>query len=619
MASGEYRITVDPLGRVVDCREGQTLLEALREAGIGLESVCGGQGRCGKCRVRVLAGDAGEPADDERSLLPGGWREKGLRLACRVIPRQDLTVYLPASTLTASGRLQLESALRPGERDPAVQAYDVEVELPSQPGDAGSDLLRLRASLLRVAPKAEPENIDIEALRALPRMLREEGGAVRALLRGRTVLGIIPRKRSPLGAAVDLGSTKIALFLYDLESGEMLSARGMLNPQIPYGEDVVTRIQYASQGGARRLRELVVEGIGRELDGMAAGAARTRDGIFEMVVVGNTAMHHLFTGLPVEQLGKSPYLPATDLPLEVTARDLGLALNPSAVVYLPPPVAGYVGSDHLAALSAARLEERKGPSLLLDIGTNTEVALQVEGRIRCCSCASGPAFEGGGLSCGMRAGEGAVEAVSIDPRTGEPELKVIGEGPPAGICGSGVLSMLAELVRTGTVDEGGRLAEKSHGVTRRDGGLSFTLSPGGEEREPLAVTQGDIREIQKAKGAMRAGIDALLAEAGLAPGDLREVILAGAFGTYIDPQDALDIALLPPVPLEAVVQVGNAAGAGARSMLLASGARREAEAMAERIEYLELSAYPRLGPLFAAGMFLTEEAVAEAKRRFRLA
>ncbi|NPV58135.1 MAG: DUF4445 domain-containing protein [Actinobacteria bacterium] len=614
----EHRVTVKPLGNEVACREGQALLEALREAGIGVESVCGGRGTCGKCRIRVLSGDAGSPTADELERLRRERAGDGLRLACQVVPRGDLTIFIPASSLTGNQRLQLESGLGSRDFDPAVRAYDLEVEIPGEPGDAGSDLLRLREALLRAGPLAEPRAIDIEALRALPGTLREEEGSVRAVLRGEAILGIIPRKRTPLGLAVDLGSTKIALFLYDLESGEMLSAHGLLNPQIPYGEDIVTRIQQALEGKDGRLQALAAEGITEGLSAMLAETGREKADVFEAVVVGNTAMHHLFLGLPVEQLARSPYLPATDQPHEVAARDLGLRLNPSAVVYLPPPIAGYVGSDHLAAVYAARMEERTGPCLLLDIGTNTEVALQVEGRVRCCSCASGPAFEGGGLSCGMRASEGAVEAVLLDPDTGEPELSVIGGTPPRGICGSGVLSALAALLRSGTADPGGRLLEGMPGVERGTEGLFFPLTQDTDEGTSLAVTQGDIREIQKAKGAMRAGIDALLAEEGLDPGDLEEVIMAGAFGTYVDPADALAIALLPPVPLRIITQVGNAAGSGARSMLLSIKARREAEALAERIEYLELSAYPRLGPLFAADMYLTEEAVAAAKGRFAL-
>jgi uncharacterized 2Fe-2S/4Fe-4S cluster protein (DUF4445 family) len=418
---------------------------------------------------------------------------------------------------------------------------------------------------------------------------------------------------------VDLGSTKVALFLYDLADGCLLTSRGFLNPQVPYGEDIVTRIQYAVAKDASRLGALVAGGINDSLTGMCEEVGRSREDIFEMVLVGNTAMHHLFLELPVQQLGKSPYLPATDLPLEVKARDLGLELNAAAVVYLPPPIAGYVGSDHLAAVAAARLWERPEPCLLLDIGTNTEVALQAGGRIRSCSCASGPAFEGGGLSQGMRAGEGAIEGVAFDPASGDPELSVIGDASPLGICGSGILSALAGMIETGAVDSSGRISPGASRVAERGGELVYYLAlPDEAGSTGVVITQNDIREIQKAKGAIRAGVDALLTEAGINHADLKEILLAGAFGTYIDPAAALYISLLPPVSPERVNQVGNAAGAGARSMLLSIRARSEAEEVAGRLEYLELSAYPALSTLFAADMYLSEDAVLEAKRRFKL-
>jgi uncharacterized 2Fe-2S/4Fe-4S cluster protein (DUF4445 family) len=328
-------------------------------------------------------------------------------------------------------------------------------------------------------------------------------------------------------------------------------------------------------------------------------------------------MHHLFLELPVEGLARSPYLPVTHLPLVVKARDLGLSLHPAAVVYLPPPVAGYVGSDHLAALCATRLAEREGPCLLLDIGTNTEVSLQVRGRVTCCSCASGPAFEGMGLSQGMRAGEGAVESVEVGSG-GRLEVRVIGDAPPAGICGSGILSALSALLKTGALEASGRLRPEHPGVGEKDGEAAFWLVPPGEGGgDGLAITQSDVREIQKAKGAIRTGVEALLAEAGVSYSEVKEVLLAGAFGSYLDPLDALSIAMLPPFPLERIRQVGNAAGAGARSMLLCGDFRRGAEELAGSLEYLELSTYPSLARLFAASMYLTEEAVSRARARLK--
>jgi uncharacterized 2Fe-2S/4Fe-4S cluster protein (DUF4445 family) len=515
--------------------------------------------------------------------------------------------------------LQLECELEVKEFQPAVRSCEVKVDVPIAPGDLDSDLMRVLRALREFTPAARARRTDIAGLKEIPRLLRQEAGEVRAVVREDELLGITSRRRSPLGIAVDLGSTKVALFLYDLADGSAVASRGFLNPQIHYGEDIITRIQYAVEGGAPRLKSLVVEGINDNISGMLAEAGRSPDEIYEMVLVGNTAMHHLLLELPVVQLGMSPFVPATDLPLELKARDLGLELNPAAVVYLPPPVAGYVGSDHLAAVAAVRLWERPQPCLLLDIGTNTEVALLSGGRIRSCSCASGPAFEGGSVSQGMRAGEGAIEDVFIDPATGEPGLKVIGDTSPEGICGSGILAALASMVRAGVVDSNGRINEVSPWVIRRGDELAyFLVLPDGEDGGGVAITQNDIREIQKAKGAIRAGVDALLAGAHIAYADLKEVLLAGAFGTYIDPAAAQDVSLLPPVTLDRVNQVGNAAGAGARAMLLSTAARREAEEQAGRLEYLELSIYPGLNVLFAAGMYLSEKAVEEAKRRLKL-
>ena len=615
----DYHILVKPLGVELRYGDHDTLLDALRDAGIGVESVCGGLGTCGKCRVQVLAGKTNAPTAEELDRLPGELLERGMRLTCQVRPEGDLSLYIPASSLTREQRLQLDSGLRVEEFAPAVRSCDLEVEMPETPGDPGSDLYRVEKALSAAGCGEGHYRVDIAALRGMPSILREEEGKIRAVARGEELLGFISSRRSPLGLAVDLGSTKVALFVYDLSDGSMLTSRGFLNPQIHYGEDIITRIQQAMEGRASRLQELVVKEMNVNLSRMLAEVGRSMDDVFEMILVGNTAMHHLFLALPVAQLGKSPYLPATDLPLEVKARDLGLKLNPAAVVYLPPPIAGYVGSDHLAAVIATRLWERLGPCLLLDIGTNTEVALQAEGRIRSCSCASGPAFEGGGLSQGMRAGEGAIEGVTLDPGGRELELSVIGNVPPVGICGSGILSALAALAAAGIVDPGGRLQEGHPGVKRRGGELAFFLSPKGEENgEGVAITQSDIREIQKAKGAMRAGVDALLAEAGVDYRELKEIVMAGAFGSYIDPADALSISLLPPVSVELINQVGNAAGAGARSMLLSTRARAEAEELAARIDYLELSAYPPLSLLFAADMYLSEEAVEAAKRRSKI-
>lgn len=617
----EFSVSVKPLGIEVNCGAGRDLLTCLKEAGIGIESICGGKGSCGKCRIHLLEGEATPPTLDERKHVSEGNLRKGRRLACNVQPLSDLVIYIPASSLTHDQRLQLAAELEVAGRDPAVTAIDLEVEIPSDVAEPGSDLLRVTEAL-HPGDSGEGYRADLNCLRELPSLLRREKGCVRAFVREGELLAVAPAGRPALGLAVDLGSTKVALFSYDLSRGELLGSRGFLNPQISFGEDIISRIQYAMEGGknAGRLMELVVDGINSNLSDLLEHSGHSPSYIYEMVLVGNTAMHHLFLGLPVQQLGRNPYVPATDLPLEVKARDLGLELNPAAVVYLPPPIAGFVGSDHLAAITAVRLWERPGPCLLLDIGTNTEVALQVEGRIYCCSCASGPAFEGGCISQGMRAGVGAVEQVSINPQTGIPEVQVIGDVPPSGICGSGILGGVSAMKEAGIIDAGGRMQESHPLVRHRQNELVFYLvAPGDGDGEGVAITQSDVREVQKACSAIRTGVDVLLQEAGTAPGDIRDVLLAGAFGTYIDLAGALSIALLPPIALDRIRQVGNAAGAGARGMLLSRCLRRQASDISRHLNYLELAAYPDLGRLFAANMFLEEGEIERVKNRFKLA
>ncbi|MDY6795376.1 MAG: ASKHA domain-containing protein [Actinomycetota bacterium] len=616
-----HRVSLVPLGITIRCGDVDNLLAAMKEAGVGVENLCGGLGKCGNCRIHVLEGETAPPTAMEKDHISERSLDEGLRLACQAKPLSDLVVYLPASSLTRDQRLQLTSELEVDDFSPAVEHVDLVLDVPYTPDDLGSDLLRALRALERTRPEEHGYRADIHFLRSLPTVMRREKGRIRTFLRDGEILAAAAPKSPTLGLAVDLGSTKVALFIYDLERGALLESLGFLNPQISFGEDIITRIQYAMEGEdkADKLMQLVVEDISLNLSYFLDASEYTTGDIFEIVLVGNTAMHHLFLGLPVKQLGRSPYLPATDLPLEIKAGELGLELNPAAVLYMPPPIAGFVGSDHLAAVLSTRLAEREGPCLLLDIGTNSEVALQVDGSIWCCSCASGPAFEGGGISRGMRAGEGAIEQVSIDPTTGEPQVLIIGDSNPTGICGSGILAAIASLKEAGIVDGSGRMSEDHSLVCRHDGGLCYYLvPPTNGEVEGVAVTQADVREVQKANGAIRTGVDVLMREAGISQEDVREVLLAGAFGSYIDPAAAVSIALLPPIPLSRIHQVGNAAGAGARGMLLSTRVREQAEELADHMRYVELATYPDLNLLFAASMYLSEEEVQDCRRRFKV-
>ncbi|MDH7489684.1 MAG: ASKHA domain-containing protein, partial [Anaerolineae bacterium] len=363
---------------------------------------------------------------------------------------------------------------------------------------------------------------------------------------------------------------------------------------------------YAMQGErqARELQEAVVAAIGGLAQTLCARVGRTPYEIAEAVVVGNTAMHHLFVGLPVRQLGAAPYVPAESAAMDVKARDIGLSLAEGAYVHLLPNVAGFVGADHVAMLLGTGIPDMDGVVLGLDIGTNTELVLKTPSRLISCSTASGPAFEGAHIRDGMRAASGAIEWVSLDD--GEVHWQTVDNAPPIGICGSGVLDAVAALRRAGVLTASGRMLQHPR-VRRGDDALEFVLATEDEtgHGRPIAISRKDVSAIQLAKGAIRAGIELLMAEAGVAVSDLDAVILAGAFGTYLSVDSILEIGLLPPVPAARVQQVGNAAAVGARLALVSLDERERARAIAARAEYLELTVLPEFPDAFAKAMLLS--------------
>ena len=620
MPKAKGRIEFRPQGVKAPADPRLNLLEISRNAGIGLENKCGGAGKCGKCRLQVTKGRLTPATTAEKKLLTEAERAAGYRLACQARPRDAksvVEVQVPALSLTLKQRFQIEGLAYRGKTDPPVRSYPVKLKPPAIK-DVRSDLARLRDTL-EAQDGISFQRASLAALAQMPNLLRDNGWRANVLLRGEELLAARPPGASRVhGLAVDLGTSKVALFLMDMTSGETLAELGFMNPQLPWGEDVMSRIQYANTGAgeARELQELVASRLGEELRQMLAPHDLVPSDIVETCLVGNTAMHHLFAGLPVRQLGFAPYVPATTSAVEVTAAELDLAVLPQGRVYLPSPIAGFVGSDMLAAIMATRLHRQKGPVLLMDLGTNTEVALKVDGRIVCCSCASGPAFEGGALRHGMRAAPGAIEKVRVGT-SGEILVSTVEDAPARGICGSGILDSLAALKNVEVITPAGRMSRDRPDVSEENGELAFRLAPFEDGDGWVTVTQNDVREVQKAKGAVRAGIEMLMHHTGIEPSDLRRIIIAGAFGNYIDPLSALSIALIPPVPPRRIRQVGNAAGVGARAMLCSRALRREAERLAGRIEYLELVAYPKSELYFASGMMLSEDAVQAYMRKWQ--
>jgi uncharacterized 2Fe-2S/4Fe-4S cluster protein (DUF4445 family) len=516
--------------------------------------------------------------------------------------------------MSAPQRVQVEGLEITVQPEPPVRLYALQLSAPSLSAPH-ADVDRLFEALNRQHP-LQCSKVDIGTLRVLSDQLRSWDWKCQAAVRHDEVTTLVPWTSRPLGLAIDLGTTKIAGYLIDLSDGRTLAAKGMMNPQVSLGEDIVSRmtvvIQSPGEGG--RTQKLAVGGINELSADLCAEVNVNPEEILEAVVVGNTAMHHLFLGLPVRQLALSPFVPAVSRALDVKARDLGLRVAPGAYVHLLPNIAGFVGADHVAMLLAMEIEGATGPIVALDIGTNTEVSLVNHGEITSVSCASGPAFEGGHIKDGMRAATGAIERLRI--ADGNVQYQTIDRAPPIGICGSGILDALSQLYLSGILDRGGRIIDHHARVRTSKGQHEFVVV--GEEEQggqpAITITQRDVRELQLAKAAIRTGIQVLLETSGCSEEKIEQVIIAGAFGTYIDVASAVAIGMLPSLPLNRFRQVGNAAGMGAKRALISLSERAKAQAIASRIKYIELGSAPNFEQTFLQASYLGRYTMRTGKR-----
>lgn len=600
-------VTLQPAGRRIEVEPGTNLLEAAQRAGIEMVASCGGLGICSTCKVSILQGRVTVPTETELEELGKEQIAAGFRLACQTEPLEDVRVEIPRESLVAGQRIQMEG--REGEFtiDPAVVAFDLELSPPTLE-DLRGDLTRVNDTLS--ARGYPPLKSGPTLLSRLSQHLRSQGWRARIAIRpeadGTALVSVLPVGALLAGLAMDLGSTKLAIFLVDLESGSILAQAGVMNPQISFGEDVVSRIAYAnrSEENRKQLQTRLVETINQTLSEFCEREGICRDQVVDVVAVGNTAMHHLFTGLPVEPLGAAPYTPVVSEALRFTAGEIGLEAADEAWVYMPPNIAGYVGADHVSALLATRSYTVDGhTSIVVDIGTNTEISLVHKGRVLSCSCASGPAFEGAHIRDGMRAAPGAIERVHISAESVRPVT--IAAQPPVGICGSGILNAIAELLDARALDERGVLRPADSRVRSINGKAEFLLVPSADtgHGRDIVVTRKDVNEIQLAKGAIRAGLEILLKEGGISAEEVDDFIIAGAFGTHLDLKSALRVGMFPGLPMDRFHQVGNAAGVGARQMLLSQRLRDEAERLTQGVEYIELTTYPEFTPTFVDNMY----------------
>ena len=638
------QIVFQPSGRRGEIEAGKSVLEAARTLGVGIEAACGGARVCGKCRVIVETGrfeklnlvssaDHVSPVGDvEKKFLTAEELSRGYRLACNAFLSGDLVVTVPEESRSAKQVILEKGRERKIEVRPAVK--NITVTLPA------ASLSDFRDDRQRLLDALEKEtglkhlSVDYPVLKELPQILREGNWTVTATIwQEKEVIRVAPGKReTSLGAAVDVGTTTLAAFLCDLTTGEVLAKASRMNPQIGYGEDVLARISYAASetDGREKLQASIIEALNALTADMTEKAGFSASDVDEMVLVYNTAMHHLALGLDPRYVGRAPFAPAASAPLDVKARDLGVNINPSGNVHSLPVEAGFVGADNMAVLLAEEPYNGDKIKLIIDIGTNGEIDLGNKKRLLSTSCATGPALEGAQIAFGMRAAPGAIERVKIDPRSYEPRYKVIGQDEwypvpcdrhptvqkigAQGICGSGVIDAIAAMHKAGVISKAGRINAKldTPRVRRGESGkLEYVLAWARETAvgKDIVITQADIRAVQLAKAALYVGAEYLMEKLGVDHVD--EVILAGAFGSYIDKESAMAIGMFPDCDLSRVHAVGNAAGDGARIALLNVGKRHEAAKVARRVEFVETAIEPDFQKKFMDAI-----AIPHAKAKF---
>lgn len=546
------KITALPAGTQFKGEQGQSLLEVLQQGSLLKHASCGGQGVCGKCKVRLLSTDHGEPDDTELAMLSSRELADGWRLACRFFPKEDITIALSEQV----------------------------------------DTLERKKSMIRL-----PEDF-----------LSKRNAGI-----GHGITQDIPK--APYGVAFDIGTTTVVGMLWDLKAGVLVDAASRTNPQTSYGADVISRILYTMEedGNLDVMQESILACVREILKELLDNNQIDDKLVDNMTFVGNTTMSHLLLGENPSSLAVAPFTPSFHGPVTKTACDLSLPIKDDSKVYILSNIAGHVGSDITGVLLATDLSNKAGVHLAIDIGTNGEILASKEGRVLACSTAAGPAFEGASIRFGMRAAEGAIEAVGLG--TDDLFVKIIGEKQPKGICGSGLIDAVAVLLHSGLLSNTGKLSSQEEALKKgtlpklaeriqiTEFGPAFVLAYGIEGEPDVVLTQKDIREVQLAKGAILAGMDLLLKELHATPEELKAVYLAGAFGNYINVQSALAIGLLPTVPYEVVHSIGNAAGVGASMALLSNESFQESTRLALEAEHVDLVNHPLFQEYFMKAMY----------------
>lgn len=605
-------VTFLPEARRVEVKPGESLLVAAWKAGAGIKSVCGGRGKCGTCLVEVEPAQAGAltvGTEEERALLPPGEDSDRYRLACMAHVCGDVQVSVPPESRAVKSAPRKPYTVTSVALDPVVRRVPLEVEGPrAEPLRPLATRLAESLARARAPARAIPTAVlaDYSRDRGFDAATR-----VTATFAGRRLVGL--RKGEPrglYGVAIDVGTTSVVMFLCNLANGEIAGLRTAGNPQAAYGEDVIARMTRVQEdpSSLATMRSLLVEELNRMIAETAAEAGVDERDIADAVIVGNPTMQHILLGISPEPIGRGPYLPVLAEGVEIDAASLGLRILPGAPVFILPMPAGYIGGDTLSAVLTRGPEFYRGNHLLVDIGTNGEVVLAKDGVLTATSCATGPVYEGAHIRCGVRAAPGAIERIWVDeagalrwaaiPPQGERDKR------PIGLCGSGVIAAVSALAGAGWLaPDGAFVTDAGHAQVRIDpeSGQPEALVVEGKKTRTgrdIVFTQQDVRSVQLGKAALRAGIEILLREQGVRT--LDSILLAGTFGNHLAPHDVVAIGLVPPVPVERIKSIGNAAGDGARMALFNRRERRRAHRLAGRMRVVELSTRTDFQDLFIA-------------------
>lgn len=615
MPTSQVKVTFQPAGRSVYVLPNAKVLEAAGRAGMAINTPCGAAGTCGKCRVQIVQGACAAGAA-EREWFSNDELAAGWRLACQATICSEAVIHVPDSSRFGGQHQILEDAAvtAAAELAPSVTKRYVELAAPTLEEDA-PDLLRLERAI-------GPYEVELELLRRLPGRLREQEFRGTAVLADHRLIDVEAGDTTGqcYAVAFDVGTTTMVASLLDLTTGEERAIVSRMNPQVSYGDDVLSRIHHAGKSTdcLADLRHVVVAELSRMIDDLCHEAQVQRHQIYEVAFAGNTTMQHLLCGLDPSPLGVLPFISAYARGLTLDARDLDLHVHPRARAYVFPVIGGFLGGDTVAGILTTHLMRSSEPTVMVDVGTNGEIVLARDGQLWASSTAAGPAFEGARISCGMRATHGAIEKVVLDD---DAQIGVIGNVAAVGLCGSGLIDLVAELLRIGIVTTGGRLLPvdqlpdslpeglRCRVQPDREGQLQFVIAEGtpGHVDTPVALKQRDIRELQLASGAIRAGIKILLKQAGLEPHELGHVLIAGGFGSFIRRSNAQQIGLFPEgLNRQQINYVGNVSLSGARWALLSTRAREHAEELARQTRHVELSTDPNFQMEFAEAMLFPE-------------